>query len=704
MPLSSATNNIFRASEELALLNNLSLFSEFPNLSTNVLKNYTSHTYRFSLGAVTVDKWNNKSFIGDDATIDYIVLSSSGFSGEAGSATGKRTQTKYGSPEYYINNIEIEQLMPGIEGQLTGLQGVKFEVFEPYSLGLFFQSLLSTAIRAGYQNYNDDVPFILKLEFIGWDDNGRSKTVPQATRYFPMRFQRIDFSANESGSNYVVRMIDFGATPAITNTRGVLLNPIRFTGSNPTEAFSGPRGLATALNSQRESLAAAGLIGLPDVYEINYVTDGSGIEESFPGWVDNAFPSTASSTIATPSEVDAPTDQPIAPDIAFPEWTFHAGDADNPTAIIDVITEAMLGSNYCRSVTDGNQYNSDGTVNWFRVSTDYRLSDRIDPATNRRQATLVYNIRPHRFIASRFRHPLSTIYSSNSIRRQIKKVYNYLYTGLNDDILEFDLTFNNTFFVAGNSAPPQNQGNRPGTGGTNEPVTAVTTNNTDRDVTLGGELTNSYAFLPSLESRAGIISTTIDDTSIQVARTIQQAISGRLTGGETDLIAVDLKITGDPYYMPLGGLSSPDAPLTLDSFETEGGAIAWEGNDVRVYLRFKTLIDAPARGSYYETSSDSESPYSGIYLVRKVKSVFNDGIFTQVLMLTRDTGTPASLNAQLDSGLGSGRNPFGLEESGVARPNDVLNPNAAESSDASSEIPSSGTSTPAATQDVTNGE
>lgn len=703
MAIASATNNIFRTSEELALINNYAIFGEFPNLSSNVLKNYTSYTYRFSLGAVTVDKWNDKSFVGDDAEIDYIVLSSSGFSGQAGSADGNRTQTIYGSPEYYINNIEIEQLMPGSEGQLTGLQGVKFEVFEPYSMGLFFQSLLSTAIRAGYQNYNDDVPFILKLEFIGWDDNGRSRTVPQATRYFPMRFQRIDFSANESGSNYVVRMIDFGATPSQTNTRGVLLNPIKFTGSTPEEAFSGTRGLATALTSQRESLANAGLIGLPDIYEINYVTEGSGIEEFFPGWVDNAYPSTASSTIATPSEVDAPTDQPTAPDIAFPEWTFHPGDADNPTAIIQVITEAMLGSNYCRAVTDGSQYNPDGTVNWFRVSTDYRLSDRIDPATNRRQATLVYNIRPHRFAASRFRHPLSTIYSSNSIRRQIKKVYNYLYTGLNDDVLEFDLTFNNTFFVAGNVAPPQNQGNRAGTGATSEPVPSVTSNTAGLDVTQGSELTNSYGFLPSLESRDGIVSTTIDDTAIQVARTIQAAISGRLTGGQTDLIAVDLKITGDPYYMPLGGLSSPDLPLTLDSFETQGGAIAWEGNDVRVYLRFKTLVDAPARGSLYRQSSETESPYSGIYLVRKVKSVFADGVFTQVLMLTRDTGTQASLDAQLGSDLGSGRNPFGLEETGVTRPNDVPNPNSGEQPDVSSTVPAESSTPPGATQDLSNG-
>ena len=59
-----------------------------------------------------------------------------------------------------------------------------FDVYEPYSMGYFVQSVQTAALNAGYPNYIG-TPFVLILDFVGHRDNGQMFTASKLlTKYF----------------------------------------------------------------------------------------------------------------------------------------------------------------------------------------------------------------------------------------------------------------------------------------------------------------------------------------------------------------------------------------------------------------------------------------------------------------------------------------------------------------------------------------
>jgi hypothetical protein len=69
--------------------------------------------------------------------------------------------------------------------------------------------------------------------------------------------------------------------------------------------------------------------------------------------------------------------------------------------------------------------------------------------------------------------------------------------------------------------------------------------------------------------------------------------------------------------------------------------MATESGEVRLYLRFRTPLDAPKPGEavfIFPSSGYTDSPFSGLYKIKSVRSKFHEGVFTQDLDLFRDRG------------------------------------------------------------------
>jgi hypothetical protein len=130
---------------------------------------------------------------------------------------------------------------------------------------------------------------------------------------------------------------------------------------------------------------------------------------------------------------------------------------------------------------------------------------------------------------------------------------------------------------------------------------------------------------------------TVDDADIRTARAFEQAI---LTN--TEMITLNMTILGDPYYLSRSGafLEQVGADAPGSQINTNK-TMASESGEVRIFLRFRTPIDAPTPGSslfIFPSSGYADSPFGGLYKVRALKSKFFEGVFTQDLDLFRDRG------------------------------------------------------------------
>jgi len=114
----------------------------------------------------------------------------------------------------------------------------------------------------------------------------------------------------------------------------------------------------------------------------------------------------------------------------------------------------------------------------------------------------------------------------------------------------------------------------------------------------------------------------------------------------TDLVNVEMTIMGDPYWMIDSGLSNYFAKQSeLNPMLTEDGTANYEGQDIFIYINFRTPADIdPRTGLAKFQYQDRESPFSGIYRVTKCLNVFEEGKFTQRLTAIRMRSQPQDFN------------------------------------------------------------
>jgi hypothetical protein len=89
----------------------------------------------------------------------------------AGADPDNRIQTNYGKHDFFINNLTFESVIGMQSAKTTNVSIIQFDVYEPYSIGLFMLALQKAADGAGYSNWRD-ASFLLSIEFRGNKENG----------------------------------------------------------------------------------------------------------------------------------------------------------------------------------------------------------------------------------------------------------------------------------------------------------------------------------------------------------------------------------------------------------------------------------------------------------------------------------------------------------------------------------------------------
>jgi hypothetical protein len=140
-----------------------------PNLVANPLEEFASYTVLWTMACLTPKQFNNpSSYRNSPADLKNIVFSS------GGRYDSQRTKTFYGTPEYFVNNFQMNCLIGSNEksGNSNAIK-FSFDIIEPYSMGLLLQSMQVAANDAGYLNYLQNAPYVLRMDIQGYNEVGQ---------------------------------------------------------------------------------------------------------------------------------------------------------------------------------------------------------------------------------------------------------------------------------------------------------------------------------------------------------------------------------------------------------------------------------------------------------------------------------------------------------------------------------------------------
>jgi hypothetical protein len=298
------------------------------------------------------------------------------------------------------------------------------------------------------------------------------------------------------------------------------------------------------------------------------------------------------------------------------------------STIEQVITSVVLLSKWGQSFIT-RPVDDSGMRPWFKIKVKtYILSVAEMETAGRPAFKFVYEVSPYFIHSSSVSLP-STLNNTDRAVEDAVKAYNYMYTGLNRDVVDFDITYNAAYFmgrpVDNNQASVEDTTSWGGSAYAT-PDTPTITTPTDRaesENTLG-ELRSTIEQVTNIYKSAG--GTFIDNDRTRAAKTFRDLI----LNNPSDLVAVDLTIMGDPYYLTPSDygnyVSDPLAPNININLEADP-----QRGEVFILLKFNTPVD-------YNRDlllGDPADQFTGLYRITSVEHNFQQGKFLQTLKLTR---------------------------------------------------------------------
>lgn len=652
----------------------------------NVLSSYATYNYIIGIGALSQEDYTSHSYI-KGKQIPLICKSGS-------IDPDNRVLTAYGKFEYYIDNVSIDSLL-GCEGLNTNVSTMSFDIIEPYSMGLFLLSVQTAALNAGFKNWRDGL-YLMTIEFRGNKETGQMLNISEAKRYIPFMFTNMQISTKESGTVYQITA--YAPNEVAKTTEYNARSDVAIKGKTVQEVLqTGEKSLQVVINNRLKQHVKDKTMNEPDEILILFPQTASGggnTEEDNKESKDSATakPNSGKSGSSIEKELgvtrskstgnlvqpngqcnelgnaklgfnsERRADTPMSKDNAVYDkktdvWVRGNNSVNleennfkfaQNASIIDMINEVLLMSEYPDKALKADALDSNGMRTWWDVNTQvyYKDSEANLAKTGKKPRILVYRVTPKKRHSSRSVAPNAKAPGIENLKKNIVKVYEYIYTGHNTEILKFNIDFSVNFSTAmqadtmarsqdhltkddlGNQAKP----NKTGFFSFLEELIAPVSEGFAPETEVGS--------VPS-SAKHDATSTRTDkkggggtETNItRAARTFHDAITNQL-----DMIMLDLDIMGDPYWINQSGLGTYIATPVAKNLNDDN-TVDYLNSEVHILITFRTPVDInQPTGFYTFGGASSTAPviqFTGLYLVNKVVSSFSKGQFRQTLTGSR---------------------------------------------------------------------
>lgn len=626
----------------------------------NPLSEYATSTYNLSLYMMGVKGYIDLMRSNASSPLEAVNSTSKVLVARSG-GLGKPLNEQF-DIDFFIDALNVTNVgSPNRSAANTNAVDIKFEIYEPRGITLL-ERLKDASDQFGEDTNYVNTPYLLQIDFKGFDDEGRQINQRILPRFIPIKIVELSFEITASGAAYKITAVPFhhSVFGSINNT--IPLN-VQVKAATVGDIFSSSvqaiedekvtneddngdpvESTRTVVKGKATTLAAA-------ITEYNRKLtlpkrEGSGGPPSediiTPAETElydeiefNPGGEIANSLLVTDKFDALNTDMKEAGD-AFRQYAgaikgkvqlednqifrINAG-----TGIVSLLNFVVIASNYMeRNVREENAGSGKGQntpVYWWKIKPKLIDVKGWDKKAGRYKFKVRYDVIPTTVFYSDY--PWAP--KSKPAGEGYHKRYEYIYTGLNTEVLGFKLDFNTAYYQAnqfGTGVPDGEQQDAKST----FPVAKQT-------ITQSTESEN-------LKS----------DTSVESKRS--KDLLGTIMSEGADLVELKLDILGDPDYIPTGDGFFQKEELA-NRLYTEpywpDGTINYDLTIPHVQVNFKTPTEYNDLTGLADPTVDkkySSSEFSGIYKVIEVRSTFQGGSFTQKLNLVR-TKTQPDENGQI---------------------------------------------------------
>ena len=594
--------------------------------SPNILEQFATYNCLFTFSCASPGQLNSQSY--RSGKLPNVIASSAGRDG------GARVQTAYGAPEYFIDNVSIKAITVPTNGTGSGpWSNIDFEIYEPYSMGLFLQSCQAAALNSGYKSYLDNAAYVLRLEFKGWTGPGSSASVGPYN--WLVKLKNANFTVNEAGSTYKIECFPYNHV-ALSQQMNKVFNDVKLVGkiSNEVLVDHPEFSLISFLNKREDQLVKDKKKTHVDKYNIEFVGD-------------NPYGRGPGNDLEFKPESQGGTEKPKRAGDIYDEASgkiIRGKMSINPKekslqfsqdfSITNMIDQVILSTKEARDrATNEGLIDGQGRVTWWKTDVDVKLLD-FDPKLKDFAKDITFRVQPYKIHHSAYLSPEGASKGIGACKGAAEKEYNYIYTGKNTDIIKFNIEIKNMMFTAIDPNKVEDSGGV-ANNSTNTSVPGQTMTSKQADGSAGpslggnagpGKLDMATGNLP-FKGGSGQTS-----TEQKIANEFYMAYLNSI-GNQVNL---DLEILGDPFFLPELGYSNFHGGG--DSQSAGNGTMNHEATDIYCVVNFRTPADPDAGGAsaagpggYYFPDGQTPSPFSGLFKVTKVESKFRGNLFSQIV-------------------------------------------------------------------------
>ena len=324
---------------------------------------------------------------------------------------------------------------------------------------------------------------------------------------------------------------------------------------------------------------------------------------------------------------------------------YQYGQGDRVSSII---TDVTIDCQYVHDL----QKTEAGMIDYFKIEQMVFIEDEeeINPDLGRPRMTYVYCVVPYKIDESKIQGAQEAPTAIPERKASADKEYNYIYSGKNEDILDFNINFNNAFtelvLVDFNK-------------GAVSAGEATLSAQRDKDQKYEGansreknELTSTVELGIKQESNFlnGAKKSTNPDELAKRNRAEEHY--SNLINSPLNMVTADLSIWGDPYYLP-SDAGNQRKKLVGKNLSIDGRA-DFRYQDLSIVINFRTPLDYPQlNGVFTMGMPELVKPFSGLFNCWGITHTFNNGQFTQNLSLMR---VPNQTNTPTGTGVIAGTN------------------------------------------------
>ena len=676
----------------------VNLRTELP--MANILHNYASYNYIFTLSVLDPVAINFPNETYKKGQLGQIIFKS------ASGSPDNRVNTAYGKFDFFMDNLTVQSVISLDKSTgNTNATSIKFKVTEIYSMGLLFESIQLAAKNSGYKNWVD-VPLLLTIEFKGHLNSAQqgvaadSLSIERTTKHFPLKLMTIDMQVTGRGAEYSIVAFPWNEK-GFSSSYLQLKTDITIRGKTVGQMLqTGERSLQVVLNERLKAAAVdKKIIEVPDQILIMFPTDltsgappnkddngGSATQSPNTGAVQGgdlltklkvAYSAKEEGGNGTLTQYTADMNSLGRASMGFtPE---RIGDASfakdglvydekakvytrgkisiDPTEgtfkfsqgtdIPNAINQVLLMSDYGRQALTATQLSDTGKIPWWRIEAQVYVipSNANMDKTGVQPKIIVYRVVPFGIDASSFMPPNVANPKVKNAKAQAVKAYNYIYTGKNLDVLNFDIKFNASFYTAMSADIGKNNAGvqrAKEASGANPAVEAQPAEpESGNQQPLADEPTKEVRY-DQRKTDTGTGTSGQNTPETNAARQFQNNV----LNSPFDMLKGTITILGDPYFIGDSGMGNYTAAKSQFENMTSDYSIDYQTGEVDITIDFRTPIDIDVnKGAYEFGPTKLINQFSGLYQVLTVESTFNRGRFTQNLTVVRRHGQSSDPSA-----------------------------------------------------------